>query len=56
MESSLAQEIILNALLMPMWRPKPTTRILVDSDQESQYGSDDWLRFSFTSTSKFEGI
>ena len=45
MKPSLAKEIVLDALLMAVWRRKPTSSVLVHSDQGSQYGSDDWLRF-----------
>ena len=30
---------------MALWRRKPTGRVLVRSDQGSQYGGDDWHRF-----------
>ena len=45
MKPTLAKEIVINALMMAVWRRKPTTPVLVHSDQGSQYGSDDWLRF-----------
>jgi putative transposase len=45
MQRSLAREIVINALLMAVWRRRPRGRVLVHSDQGSQYGSDDWLRF-----------
>lgn len=45
MKPTLAREIVLDALLMAVWRRKPKHRVLVHSDQGSQYGSDDWLRF-----------
>lgn len=45
MKPTLAREIVLDALLMAIWRRKPEDRILVHSDQGSQYGSDDWQRF-----------
>jgi putative transposase len=48
MKPSLAKEIVLDALLMAVWRRRPTQRVLVHSDQGSQYGSDDWLRFCKT--------
>ena len=43
--ATLAREIVLDALLMAIWRRKPQHRVLVHSDQGSQYGSDDWQRF-----------
>ena len=45
MKPTLAKEIVINALMMAVWRRKSTTPVLVHSDQGSQYGSDDWLRF-----------
>lgn len=46
MKSSLAGELVLDALLMAVWRRNPPPELIVHSDQGSQYGSDDWLRFS----------
>ena len=45
MKPSLARELVLDALLMALWRRKPTQSVIVHSDQGSQYGSDDWQRF-----------
>jgi len=45
MKPTLAREIVLDALLMAVWRRKPQYPVIVHSDQGSQYGSDDWLRF-----------
>ncbi len=45
MKPTLAKELVLNAILMAVWRRKPKSRIIIHSDQGSQYGSDDWLRF-----------
>ncbi len=45
MKPSLAKAIVLDALLMAVWHRKPANRVLVHSDQGSQYNSDDWLRF-----------
>jgi len=45
MKSSLHRELVLDALLMAVWRRKPHGRVLVHSDQGSQYGSDEWQRF-----------
>lgn len=45
MKPSLSREIVLDALLMAVWRRKPQQQVLVHSDQGSQYGSDDWQRF-----------
>ena len=48
MKPSLAKEIVLDALLMSVWRRRPKQRVLVHSDQASQYGSDAWQRFCKT--------
>jgi putative transposase len=45
MKPTLARELILDALLMALWRRKPQGSVLVHSDQGTQYGSDDWRRF-----------
>jgi len=45
MKPSLARGIVLDALLMAVWRRRPIRTVLVHSDQGSQYSSDDWLRF-----------
>lgn len=45
MIATLGRELALDALLMAVWRRKPTERTIVHSDQGSQYGSDDFKRF-----------
>ena len=45
MKPTLAREVILDALMMAVWRRRPKSTVVVHSDQGSQYGSDDWLRF-----------
>jgi putative transposase len=45
MKPTLARELVLDAILMAVWRRKPKNKVLVHSDQGSQYGSDDWRRF-----------
>lgn len=45
MKPTIAREIVLDALMMAVWRRRPTQRVLVHSDQGNQYGSDDWRRF-----------
>jgi len=45
MKSSLSRDLVLDAVLMAVWRLRPKTRVLIHSDQGSQYGSDDWHRF-----------
>ena len=45
MKPTIARELVLDALMMALWRRKPPQTVLVHSDQGSQYGSDDWRRF-----------
>lgn len=45
MKPTLARALVLDATLMAVWRRKPKQRLLIHSDQGSQYGSDDWQRF-----------
>jgi putative transposase len=45
MKSTLARALVLDAILMAVWRRRPKERVIIHSDQGSQYGSDDWLRF-----------
>jgi putative transposase len=41
MKPTLSRELALDALLMAVWRRKPTQPVMVHSDQGSQYESDD---------------
>lgn len=43
-KTTLAQDLILDAVLMAVWRRHPK-KTLIHSDQGSQYGSDAWRRF-----------
>jgi putative transposase len=45
MKATLHRGLVIDALLMAVWRRRPTQTVLVHSDQGSQYGSDDWQRF-----------
>lgn len=45
MRPTLARDIVLDALMMAVWRRRPKHNVIVHSDQGSQYGSDDWQRF-----------
>ena len=45
MKATLHREVVLDALLMAVWRRNPEKSVIVHSDQGSQYGSDDWIRF-----------
>jgi putative transposase len=48
MKPTPAKELALDALLMAVWRRKPAGRVVVHSDQGSQFGSDDFKRFCQT--------
>lgn len=41
----MTKEIVLNALLMAVWRRNPQKQVLVHSDQGSQYTSHEWQSF-----------
>jgi putative transposase len=41
----MATEIVLDALTMAVWRRKPQQSDIVHSDQDSQFGSDDFTRW-----------
>ena len=43
--TSAAGDLVLQALLMAIWRRKPENKILVHSDQGSQFTSIDWASF-----------
>jgi putative transposase len=45
MQPRLLTDIVLKALLMAVWRRKPTGEVIVHSDQGSQYTSGDWQKF-----------
>ena len=45
MKPTLARELVLDAILMAVWRRKPKQKVIIHSDQGTQYGSDDWQRF-----------
>jgi putative transposase len=45
MQSRITKELALDALLMAVWRRKPTSTVMVHSDQGSQYTSHDWQDF-----------
>ena len=45
LQSRIKKELVLDALLMAVWRRKPTTMVTVHSDQGSQYTSHDWQNF-----------
>ncbi|EFF6164404.1 TPA: IS3 family transposase [Escherichia coli] len=45
MQSRMTKDIVLNALLMAVWRRNPQKQVLVHSDQSSQYTSHEWQSF-----------
>lgn len=45
MSPSLRKDIVVDALLMAVWKRQPKSEVLIHSDQGSQFGSDDWIRF-----------
>lgn len=50
MKPTLARELAIDALLVAVWRRRPTARVVIHSDQGVQYGSDYWTRFCKRST------
>jgi putative transposase len=45
MRSRATAESVIDALLMAIWRRRPTKKVLVHSDQGAQYTSKDWQTF-----------
>ena len=45
MHSRMQTSLALNALLMAVWRRKPTDTVIVHSDQGSQFTSHEWREF-----------
>lgn len=45
MDSRMNADLVLQALMMAVWRRRPTSEVLVHSDQGSQYTSHDWQDF-----------
>ncbi|EML9723947.1 TPA: IS3 family transposase [Klebsiella aerogenes] len=45
MQSRMTKDIVLNALLMAVWRRNPQKQVLVHSGQGSQYTSHEWQSF-----------
>src|SRR5690606_22587779 len=45
MQSTITKDLVLNALLMAVWRRKPEGKVVVHSDQGSQYTSHVWGAF-----------
>ena len=44
-QSRQPTDLVLQALLMAVWRRKPKRRVLIHADQGSQYTSKDWAAF-----------
>ncbi len=44
-QSRQPTDLVLQALLMAVWRRKPKRRVLIHTDQGSQYTSKDWAAF-----------
>jgi putative transposase len=45
MKPTMATELALDALMMAVWRRKPRQPVIIHSDQGSQFGSDDFVRW-----------
>jgi putative transposase len=45
MQSHQTTDVVLQALLMAVWRRKPKNRVLIHSDQGSQFTIRDWAPF-----------
>lgn len=45
MQSHMQMDLVLSALLMAVWRRKPTSKVIVHSDQGSQFTSHEWQLF-----------
>ena len=45
MKSRITKELVLNALLMAVWRRNPKSEVMLRSDQDSQYTSHDSQSF-----------
>ncbi len=45
LQARIKKELVLDALLMAVWRRKPTSSVIVHTDQGSQYTSHDWQKF-----------
>ena len=45
MNSTMATEVVLDAMMMAVWRRMPKTPVMIHSDQGSQFGGDDFNRW-----------
>jgi putative transposase len=48
MQPRMERDLVLKALLMALWRRKPKAKVIVHSDQGSQYTSHEWQAFLAT--------
>jgi putative transposase len=46
MKNNPRSDLVIDALLMAIWRRKPEGRVLIHSDQGVQYTSSDWKKFA----------
>ena len=45
MKSTMATEVVLDAMMMAVWRRRPKTSVMIHSGQSSQFGSNDFNRW-----------
>jgi putative transposase len=45
MQASMSKDLVLDAVLMAVWKRRPKGDVLIHSDQGSQYGSEAWKKF-----------
>ncbi len=45
MDPHMDKALVLQALLMAIWKRKPNNQVIIHSDQGSQFSSDEWNRF-----------
>ncbi|WP_394805385.1 IS3 family transposase [Kordiimonas aestuarii] len=45
MQSRMHMDLVLSALLMAVWRRKPKSKVIIHSDQGSQFTSHEWQKF-----------
>jgi putative transposase len=45
MKPTMATDSVLDALMMALWRRKPKNEVIINSDQGSQFSSDDFARW-----------
>ena len=45
MDSQMNKELVIQALLMAIWKRHPKNQVIIHSDQGSQFSSDEWSRF-----------